>query len=560
MSTPPRRDSRHRVSQVGRYTIFNQIAAGGAVMVHLARFSGPAGFSRVVAVKRVHPRLSEDPEVRAIFLEEARRISNVRHRNVVPTLDVVVNDAEVLQVMEHIQGATLGTLRGAVQRQQQEIPLAVCSAILVGVLQGLHAAHEARSEAGQPSPVVHGGVSPAQILVGIDGVARMTGYGDARMVRARSEVNPSVPGEPTYLAPEQTRGEPVTRATDIFAAAVVLWEVLTARWLFGGVAEPERRHRMVQGAELTPPSTLAPRLPRGLDEVVMKGLRANPADRYRTALDMAAAIERAILPATQGVLGEWVTHTAAEALAQETELLKQIEVSQAGAPPILVEDWEGPVAAAPDLVRDPPSGPDLMSLQIVHKPTTPLWRDRRALVIGGVGATIFAGLLALSHRARLGGTFAPSVSVPLPVAAPADPPGAMGTTVIIKSAPAGPASPATANEPAAPAVEAPPPGGPAAMAVASPDGAAVAPPEPAAPAAQFPRAPEPPPGPVLSRDTTLDRAPALSGKPARDRRPARKSGAARSLRRHAATPSPEGRAGAEPSDEDAAGAAESDAN
>ena len=540
MSTPPR-DSRHRVSQVGRYTIFNQIAAGGAVMVHLARFSGPAGFSRVVAVKRVHPRLSEDPEVRRIFLEEARRISAVHHRNVVPTLDVVVNDTETLQVIEHIQGATLGTLRSAAQRQQQEIPLGIGSAILVGALQGLHAAHEARGEGGQPLPLVHGGVSPAQILVGIDGVARMVGFGDARTVRVRSEINPAVPGDPTYLAPEQMRGEPVTRASDIFAAAVVLWEVLTARWLFGGVAEPERRYRLLQGAELTPPSTVLPRLPRGLDEVVMRGLRASPAERYRTALDMAAALERAIPPATQGVVGEWVSRTAADALAQEAELLKQIEVAEASAPPILTEDeLEGPVAAAPNLVRDPPSGPDLMSLQIVHKPTMPLWRDRRALVIGAVGASIFAGLLAMSHRAQLGGTFAPAPSPPVPVAAPLAAPEAIGTTVIMKN-PSAPQMPTTA-----PVGVAATPGELAASA-SGPDAAVAAFPAPAPPA-ELRRGPDPAPGPVLSRDTTLD-APVLSGKPGREQRPARKSWIARPARRHPAQPgavAPSGAMDAEP--------------
>ncbi|HET6147791.1 MAG TPA: serine/threonine-protein kinase [Polyangia bacterium] len=543
MSTPPR-DSRHRVSQVGRYTIFNQIAAGSAVMVHLARFSGPAGFSRVVAVKRLHPRLAEDAGVRAIFLEEARRMSAVRHRNVVPTLDVVVNDTEVLQVMEHIQGATLGTLRSAAQRQQQEIPLDLCSAIVVGALQGLHAAHEARGQAGQPSPLVHAAVSPAQILVGIDGVARMVGFGDARTVRARSEINLNVPGDPTYLAPEQLRGEPVTRASDIFSAAVVLWELLTWRWLFGGVAEPERRYRLLQGAEVTPPSTIAPRLPRGLDEVVMHGLRPNPTERYRTALDMAAALERAIPPATQGVVGEWVIRTAAEALAEEAELLKQIEVSAASAPAILSGELDGPVAAAPDLVRDPPSGPDLMSLQIMAKPTIPLWRDRRALVIGGVGATIFAGLLAMSHRANLGGSFALPQFPPAPLATSAGRPEPMGTTVIMKDPPA--------PAPTVPAAVVPLSRDQARLA-ASPDAAAAAigPPAPA-PAAELPRAPEPPPGPVLSRDTTLD-TPAPSGRPGRDRRPARKNAAQRTTRRHGPVP-------AEAPDQEPAPAVESEAN
>jgi serine/threonine-protein kinase len=156
----------------------------------------------------------------------------------------------------------------------------------------------------------------------------------SRTVRVRSEINPSVPGDPTYLAPEQMRGEPVSRASDIFAAAAVLWELLTARWLFGGVAEPERRYRLLQGGELTPPSTVLPRLPRGLDEVVMRGLRANPADRYRTALDMAAALERAIPPATQGVVGEWVSRTAAEALAQEGGAAQADRGREAAAPPI----------------------------------------------------------------------------------------------------------------------------------------------------------------------------------------------------------------------------------
>jgi len=437
------RDSRHRISQVGRYTIFGQIAAGGAVMLHLARFSGPAGFSRIVAVKRLHPRLAEDPDLRTAFLAEARQISNVRHRNVVPTLDVVVSDTEVLQVLEHIQGASLGTLRSASQRQQQDIPLSVCAAIMVGALQGLHAAHEARAESGEPLEIVHGGVTPAQIVVGIDGVPMMMGFGDARAVRGRTDVNPNVPGEPTYLAPEQIRGERLTRATDIFAASVVLWELLAARWLFGGVAEHERRHRLLQGADLTPPSTIAARLPRGLDQVVMKGLRANPTDRYRTALEMAAAIERAIPCASQSVVGDWVAHTAAEALAQQTDMLKEIEVSQRGAKPVLIDDT-GDAEAARAADPEPPSDIErTIAPRIVARPTPPPGRDRRALLIGALGATIFAGLLGASHQAMRAGAFRRS---PPPPMVPTGAPLPIGTTVIIRNDP-GVAAAAAAGEP-----------------------------------------------------------------------------------------------------------------
>ncbi len=532
MTTYARRDSRHRISQVGRYSIFGQIAAGGSVMLHLARFSGPAGFARMVAVKRLHPRLAEDPELRAAFLAEARQISHVRHRNVVPTLDIVVSDNEVLQVLEHIHGATLGTLRNAAQRQQQDIPLSVCAAIMIGALQGLHAAHEARGESGEALNIVHGGVTPAQVLVGADGVPMVFGFGDARALRDHPEVNPSVPGEPTYLAPEQMRGEPVTRATDIFAASVVLWELLTARWLFGGVAEHERRYRLLQGAELTPPSTIAARIPRGLDDIIMKGLRANPADRYRTALEMAAAIERAVPAASQPVVAEWVTQTARDALDQQIQMLKEIEASPSDAQPLRVAELDDAVAeptlAPPATARrlNPPIDVGhTMAPRVVARPAPPPGSDRRALVIGILGATIFAGLLAATHHAMRAGAFQ---RAPPPMT-PAGSPSALGTTVILRNDPAtgGVATGSViAASHAAPSSE---------RVVAAADAGVIAEPHTAVAPARSPEPDDAPaPAPVLSRDTTLDPRAAEAAARAllRDRRPAPRAPSSKSGARH----------------------------
>jgi eukaryotic-like serine/threonine-protein kinase len=525
--TTQARDTRHHFSQVGRYTIFNQIAAGGAVMVHLARISGPAGFSRVVAVKRLRPQLAEDPELRAIFLEEARRISVVRHRHVVPTLDVVINDAEILQVMEHIQGATLGTLRNAAQRQQQEIPLAICSAVVAGALHGLHAAHEARGAPGESSPIIHRGVSPAQILVGIDGVPMMVGFGDARAVDARRDINPPLPGAPTYLAPEQIRGEPVTRATDIFAAAAVLWELFTTRALFVGVAEHERRYRLLQGADLTPPSTVAPRLPAGLDQVVMRGLRANPDQRYRTALEMAVAIEQAIPPASQSAVGAWVARTAVEALSQQTDLLKEIEVSHRGAGAFVSDELDDSDVRA-HLIEAP--GSEVAGAKSPHvvprvRPAAPARRDRRslqrALLIGALATAISAGVLAMSHRAMVFGALGLGPGPALPGGGSVTG-GPIGTTVIIKSG--GTATGAPPGDPAP---------GPVVQPLPAPDQAIPA----YAPVATAP-APGPDPEPVLSRDTTVA-APDPGGssdKSARERRLAPRVGPARAT--HKRVPAP----------------------
>jgi hypothetical protein len=363
----------------------------------------------------------------------------------------------------------------------------------------------------------------------------MHGFGDARALRGHPEVNPVVPGEPTYLAPEQIRGEAITRATDIFAASVVLWELLASRWLFGGVAEHERRYRLLQGAELTPPSTIAARLPRGLDDVVMKGLRANPADRYRTALEMAAAIERAVPEASQSVVSEWVLRTAVEALAQQTEMLKEIDVSPGAVQTILPEQ---PIDAEPAPAQglDPPSDIDhTMAPRIVARPARSPAHDRRAVVIGIAGATIFAGVLAASHHAMRAGVFRPAPPPPIAPAGAALP---IGTTVIIRND--------SVVGGSAAAIDA---------AVTADAGAVAQPTRPAPPPPPLVPDDGPAPPPVLSRDTTLDPKAAEAAARAllRDRRLAHrglivKSGARRKT--SAATEAvPSAPAGEEPADE-----------
>jgi serine/threonine protein kinase len=471
--------------QVGRYTIFHQIAAGGMATVHLARFAGPAGFSRVVAVKHLHPHLCADPEFRAMFIDEARLVSRIRHPNVVPTLDVVVNDTEIFLVMEYIQGDALSSLRRAARQQQQDIPLAVCSAVIVGALQGLHAAHEARSESGELLDLVHRDVSPPNILVGVDGVPLVLDFGVAKAMQAHHETRPGmVKGKSSYMSPEQIRGEPVTRAADIFAAAVVLWELLTTRRLFSGTNEHERIYKVLQGAELTPPSTMAARIPAGLDEVVMRGLRPNPSERYRTALEMAEAIEQKIPPASQRVVGEWVARTASESLNRRAEFLRQIEISdiivpalETGKPGRTTGRTTGsttgrtgktgrtsyPVTAETASHATVYAGVPVAAARARTK--LPLWRDRRA-VVGGAGAALLVAVtIVIASR---GPTFSPPPSF---ATAPGGRP-SVGTTVIMKSAfspPPRPASaPATVPEglvlapaPPPPAPPLAPPAGPA---------------------------------------------------------------------------------------------------
>src|SRR5580692_7129986 len=139
---------------IGRYVLYGEIASGGMATVHFGRLSGPAGFSRTVAIKRLHPQFA------SMFLDEARLAARIRHPNVVTTLDVVTTGTEIFLVMEYVQGESLARLFRAVRSRMKQADPRVVSTIMSGVLHGLHAAHEARDEQGKPLHIVHRDVSP----------------------------------------------------------------------------------------------------------------------------------------------------------------------------------------------------------------------------------------------------------------------------------------------------------------------------------------------------------------------------------------------------------------
>jgi serine/threonine-protein kinase len=314
--------------QVDRYAIFDEIASGGMATVHLARFAGPLGFSRVVAAKRLHPHLVDDEDFKRMFLDEARLAARIRHPNVVPTLDVVVNEGEIILVMEYVHGESLLALHRASRERRAPVPLPIAAAVMLSVLQALAAAHDATSESGEPLCIVHRDVSPHNVLVDLDGAVRVLDFGVARAMQARPETRPgTLKGKFSYMAPEMLRGEEVTPHADIFSAAVVFWELVTGKKLFTGANEHERMLKILAG-NYPPPSAAMRGLPEDVDRIVMKAMHPDVAFRYETALEMALEIETHLAPASQRVVGEWVDELAGPTLERRAELLHQIEISR----------------------------------------------------------------------------------------------------------------------------------------------------------------------------------------------------------------------------------------
>jgi serine/threonine-protein kinase len=410
----------------GRYALHQPIASGGMATVHLGRLLGEAGFARTVAVKRLHPQFAADPEFVSMFLDEARLAARIRSPHVVPIVDVIADGGELLLVMEYIQGESLHRILREVLHAGRPIPLDVVVAVMAGVLHGLHAAHEAIDEQGQPLGIVHRDVSPQNILVGSDGLARLLDFGVAKAAgRIQTTREGQLKGKLAYMAPEQLRSEPVTRRTDVYAASVVLWETLTCRRLFraeseGGVVTNILHAEVVRPSQVLQrePDAGTARVLERLDAVVLRGLARAPAERFETARAMALELEATTTPATAVAVGDWVRSVAGSSLDERARQVADIEsgVSSIVARKANADPSEARTTQPAERRAEPP-GTQASSISVAADAARPKKRAWPFAAAGG--GVILAGAVALlvaSGRHEPAGS--PGASDPVPAAEP----------------------------------------------------------------------------------------------------------------------------------------------
>jgi serine/threonine-protein kinase len=281
---------------VDRYELIGELASGGMATVYLARITGVGGFQRFVALKRLHPHLALDAEFVEMFLDEARLAASIHHTNVVPILEVNANQAiGYYLVMEYIEGDTLARVLARAAQQGQRVPLPMVLRIALDLLAGLHAAHELRDSGGQPVNLVHRDVSPQNVLVGFDGIARITDFGVARAASRLSATRVGqLKGKIAYMAPEQAQGtDEIDRRADLFSAGIVIWEALAARRLFKAENEAATLARVMTTA-VPALSSVAPDIGSALSDAVMRALARESSARYSTAAEFADALEAAV--------------------------------------------------------------------------------------------------------------------------------------------------------------------------------------------------------------------------------------------------------------------------
>lgn len=304
----------------GKYELVDVAGEGGMAVVWRANMRGAAGFVRPVAVKKLRPELRTAKDYVSMFVEEARVGSELSHPNIVQTLDFVEDgDRGLCLVTEWVEGLDLGTFIKTFRARHERMPWAMAVAIGVGALRGLAAAHERVTAYGEPAPVIHRDVSPQNILLGANGVVKLTDFGLARARdRLYSLTAPGiVKGKLSYLAPEITKGDPATVASDLFAMASVLWEALTSHALFDASSDREVFRKIYRG-EIESIAQRRPGLPVPLVAAIHRALDIDPGRRFSSAREMAqelAAVLAGALPPgkdAQSLLG----HAVAEARTQ----------------------------------------------------------------------------------------------------------------------------------------------------------------------------------------------------------------------------------------------------
>ncbi len=285
----------------------------------LARRSGAAGFSRHVAIKVVHPHLAEDPSFIRMFVDEALLSARIQHPNVVHVEELGEEKGTYFLVMEYVHGSALSTMLGTLARQDRRLAPELAVHVAMKVADGLDAAHELLDDKGQRLGVVHRDVSPQNILLSATGHVKLIDFGIAKAAgQGRRTETGSLKGKVRYMSPEQAFGQNIDRRTDIYALAIVLWEMLTMQRMFKGTNDLALLDE-VRNPKILAPSAYSPEIPPALDQVILAALSPKSDQRPRTARDFRRMLHEAY-PEASGVAEERLGEVVSAVLGEHIEM------------------------------------------------------------------------------------------------------------------------------------------------------------------------------------------------------------------------------------------------
>jgi serine/threonine protein kinase len=296
-STRPLPFDPHRGEKIGRYEVLSQLSVGGMAELFLGFTSGPGGFRKYAAIKRILPGARGDEQFERMFLDEARITAALNHSNIGQVFELGQDKGGLFLAMEFIAGQNLDEVIALGRRKLGgPLPLGFVLSVVRDVCLALHYAHTFTTPGGQPHPVIHRDVAHKNVMVTYDGVVKLLDFGiaKARGARAHTQVG-MVKGTTGYMSPEQVRGEPLDGRSDLFSVGVMLHELITGERLFAAGMEVQEM-QMILGAPIPVPERKGEQVPAEIRAVALKALTRDRTQRYATGRDMARALETAAGP------------------------------------------------------------------------------------------------------------------------------------------------------------------------------------------------------------------------------------------------------------------------
>ncbi|MFO0729099.1 MAG: protein kinase [Myxococcota bacterium] len=316
--------SRDTIRVFEKYEVVRRLATGGMGDIFLARQLGVAGFQRLVVLKSLRPDVVERDDFFAQFLNEARTAATLNHPNVVAVYEIDEYRGVYFIAMEYIDGTDLGAVLRAAQGSKQRLPFRFSAGVIHDAALGLAHAHA--------QEIVHRDVSPQNIMVRLDGIAKVVDFGIAAAANQIDPFRGRLQGKLRYMSPEQIRGRSLTGASDQFSLGVVLWELITQRRLFAS-KEPTAVMREISTTVIQPPSVSMPDLPPALDQTVMRMLSKDPGQRFPSLKDAAIAL-RSFLESSGGAadqqIGKFVQVMVGPSVRERTRDLTPERVTISG--------------------------------------------------------------------------------------------------------------------------------------------------------------------------------------------------------------------------------------
>ena len=390
--------------RLGRYHLLRRLAAGGMGEVWLAATRGAAGFEKRVAIKRILPHLSEDPDFVDRFIDEAQIVVKLHHGNVVQVLDMDQEGGDYYIAMEYLPGTDLRAVLRRCAELDERLPPALAVYVTSEVCRGLGYAHRKVGEDGRRLHLIHRDVSPSNVLLSWEGTVKVTDFGVASALgRLVDSVAGRLHGKIAYMSPEQAAGEVLDHRSDIYSAGIVCWEMLTGRRLFDGQSDTEVLRRVQEGA-VAPPSEAVPGLPDALDAAVLRALARDRSERWQRMEDLADALRQLLFGELGGAAGAPALSEHLQGLFPEEQRSPSQpsldDALRAGLPDLEREVSRGPATVSARRTGEVAARPAAVPVAAARAPR-PVLRWLLALLVAGLAAGYLGALPGAVPSARL---------------------------------------------------------------------------------------------------------------------------------------------------------------